>query len=716
MASQSTLVTTALQVPLGQLRPGHEAIRPVNIRVPSDGPDLAAMAANIADRLAAKRPPLIEPLLVVEGSKPRGRKAGGPLYYVCDGGRRLAALMRLREQGLVTDALTLPVVVHAWEEGLEVSTTAAVLAAPHHPVEQYEAFAALAAARGDRPEADTVAFLARRFAITPRRVRQILALGALAPEVRAAWREGRIDKATAEAFTATEDKGRQAALLAALEERGGRWELTPHAVRRELLAGRIRATGEIMDAVGIETYLAAGGTLTGDLFTADRYVADEALARRLHKQVRQALEESIRAEGWGYVFWADDARATGWWHWRKPDAAAPDAPVWTAEAAAERDRLKAEIVALDATAKAATAEPETDDGGEDDDWDDAGILAGDGDEDATDGPSLADQRNAAVRALQALTNAALRAAVPAEVKAGLAAILEWQRGSGGLRGRLLVHAGYVPPGLDQEAPAGDDGEPGDDDADGAEGEAEGLDDAGAASAPEPEPADLPRAALQALSLIANRAAAATLSGEPRLALAMLAAAWIARNSDWRTMHDKGRMAPLVVNIRGLGHGLADTDKGQADRRTFGQLVDELQSLPLSGRLDMLARLVGAALAIDEDTLAADRAPGRDRRVSRLAAQDLVERLPPATYERHCELLLAAEAEAVFAEWPKAALVAAIAEMDGEEAAAHAAKAKKAALVALVAERAKATGWLPQGLRGRRPPAGQEETAGQEEAA
>lgn len=690
-------------LPLSRLRPGHEATPPVNIRI-SGGPsgDIDKLASNIADRIKAGRPPLIEPLLVVEGPKPRGADR---LYYVCDGGRRLAALASLAEQGEIPGDIVLPVVEHDKAEGLEVSTTAAVMAAPHHPVEQFEAFAQLAAQlaalRGDRPEADTVDFLARRFAMTHRQVRQIRALGALAPEVRAAWRAGGLDRSLAEVFTLEPDHARQAQVLRDMTRSRG---LNVYSIRRALLAERPEIDDERVDMVGLDAYMAAGGTLSGDLFSDRRYILDVPLLDRLHQAAREGIAQRFRAEGWGYVFWDRDPEAAGHWRWTR--FAAPT-PVWTDAAMAEHDRLTAEIAALEASRKAAVAAMQDDDGEEEpeEDWED-----GDGEYDDADledeaedtspllAPTLSDQLQAARRHLARLEHEAHAAAIPMEARAGLAVILRWHNGRGAEPGHVIALYGYVPPGLDT---GGDDTEPDDaaDDGTPAAPEAE----------PEPETADLPRAALQALSDIANRAAAATVSGDSQLALAMLAAAWIARNGDRHTMHDMGRAAPIVISTKGLGHGRPAPDHDTRDKRTFGELVDEIAAMSAKARLSLLAELVATALAIDEDTLAADRMEGRDRRVSREAARMLIERLPVRTYERHAQLLLADAAEAVFVEWPKAALIAALREIDGDEAANHAAKGKKPAIVATVAERARKTGWLPPQLRGKREAAAVNET-------
>src|SRR3546814_14682874 len=55
--------------------------------------------------------------------------------------------------------------------------------------------------------------------------------------------------------------------------------------------------------VGTEAYHAAGGTITGDLFSAegDGYADDAELVQRLADEKMDALEVEARAKGWGEV-------------------------------------------------------------------------------------------------------------------------------------------------------------------------------------------------------------------------------------------------------------------------------------------------------------------------------------------------------------------------------------------------------------------------------
>lgn len=709
MAASASAVT----LPLAQLRPGHEANPPVNIRATDPAAaDIAPLAANIADRISAGDRPLIEPLVVVEGPKPRG---GARLYYVCNGGRRLAALLRLKDQGLITEALQLPVVIEAKAAGLEASTTAAVLAASHHPVEQFEAFARIARDKAGRPEAEVVGFIAQRFGLTARRVRQVIAIGNLAPEVRQAWKTGHITREVAEAFAVEPFQAAQSELLAGVRHRLD--YLSPAEVRRALLRDRVSSNSPEFLFVS-EAYAAEGGTLTGDLFTEERYVADPELLRRLIRNKRGAIADDFRRHGWGFVFWADQPEAMGWFNWQKLDRN----PVWTPEAEARAGVIRNEMAAIDASRRARENEEPDDDFEEDDAEvyadDDEGPFAQADEHEAEVPLLLADQRQALVDELAVLKTEAELRGFTAEDRACSAVVLGWN-------GRLIANPGRVPPGLAGEAESdGEDPAPED-----APGPA-----ASAAETPAVETAEagteFNRAARQSLSLIANRAAAATVAADVDLALSLLAAAWIARGDD---VHAPGNRAPLIVRDEGLRAGpagglIADLvaggggrpDRWQKDKRKahFAGLAMEIEAMPRTRRLELVAALAAAALDLSNDTLENRNNHYGQKNLSAEGIAAFMSRLPLKTFETNARLILAGsgEAEALFADWPKAALVQAVEEMDGEAAAASAAKAKKAALVTLVAERARATGWLPWSLRLASPTSTEVDVIDEQEAA
>jgi ParB family chromosome partitioning protein len=175
-----------------------------------------------------------------------------------------------------------------------------------HPLDEAEAFEAVARAHG-------LAAAARDFGLTEAALRRRLALAALSPNVKAAWRGGRLSLAAAEAFAADPAHAAQDALLAAPD--AASLLGSPLEIRRRLISRFIPASAAVARFVGLEAYVAAGGELVEDLFGAEPQCADPALLRRLAREKLAAEAQRLRAEeGWGFV--ADD--------WRGFDQAVPD--------------------------------------------------------------------------------------------------------------------------------------------------------------------------------------------------------------------------------------------------------------------------------------------------------------------------------------------------------------------------------------------------------
>ena len=668
-------MNSPLTVPLSQLVAGHEIDPPINVR--SAGRDnVADLAANILDRIRHERTALIYPLQAIEGDKPRGKARR---YVVSDGNRRLAALRKLAEDGAIDADYPVPIAVGPRVEARETSLTTAVMAAPLHPVDRYEAFVALDQDLAGRTEPERVAIIARRFGLRDKQVRQDLALGALAPEIRAAWRDDKLDRGAAEAFTAEPDLVRQAEILDAMEK--GHVYISPHSIRNRILKDQLTTSDDRIALVGLDAYTAAGGMLSGDLFSNIRVLQDRDLFDRLYHQQREAVRDRVAAEGWGLVVWTDDAPET--WRWQDHDVPL----IWTDEAAAERDRLTAIAngAATGATAAAAD-EPDNDDdfdegdGFEDDEYDDEFENPANEDDGAEAATDTADRPLApweARCALNDLTRRVFETSIADDDKPGLAAVLAWNGQS------IDVRRGKVHPGSPFATAA------------------EGAQATAGTEAPEAEqPASSPlsatRSSAQPLSEIATRAAIATIAGNADLALAVLIAAWLSRSpANPVDKHQDRNKAPLVVDIRPSPFApaaealedLARAERGFADR------LAQIMGLNRAGRLGLIAQLVAGAVDMTADTLRADTQAARDRRVSPQGAAALIAAMPKA-FRSTAAATLSAEAEALFAGWPKAALVAAIRDMDGDEAAERAAKGKRDSCIALCIERARATAWIP----------------------
>jgi ParB family chromosome partitioning protein len=223
-------------------------------------------------------------------------------YAPSDGGRRLKLLQGLAARGEIPADYPVPVSLrdrpHGEGEAMAVSLAVNLLRAPLHPVDRYEAFAALkAGGLSDKG-------IALRFGLAERQVRQSLALGRLAPEIRAAWRAGELGDddeeaaAVAAAFTLAADIEAQ---RAAFDDLRARYRLDPHEVRRALVPSSPAETRRFLALVGAEAYVAAGGRVVEDLFGDDLYVDDFALLKRLAGERLEAECAALRAAGWAHA-------------------------------------------------------------------------------------------------------------------------------------------------------------------------------------------------------------------------------------------------------------------------------------------------------------------------------------------------------------------------------------------------------------------------------
>ncbi|MBP2300930.1 ParB/RepB/Spo0J family partition protein [Azospirillum picis] len=183
---------------------------------------------------------------------------------------------------------------------------------------------AVAVARLVEQGADPAA-LATRFGRPLRTIRQRLALAALSPRVLAARRSDEITPAVAEALTLSRSHAQQDELLARVLD-----QTPPDAARyiRAILRRTRLPTANALPGVR-EAYLAAGGTLTRDLFDeADGGLVDDpALFLSCQRAALQAEVERRRAD-WGFVELRDGPDA---WNWRRAyrslapgDGASPD--------------------------------------------------------------------------------------------------------------------------------------------------------------------------------------------------------------------------------------------------------------------------------------------------------------------------------------------------------------------------------------------------------
>ena len=229
-------------IPLSQLE-----LSPDNVRkTPADASAFTELKASIAAHGLLEN-------LIARAMKPG--TDGIARYAVIAGGRRLAAMQALADEGALEEDHPVPCrMIGGIVAAEEVSLAENSVRAAMHPADQVEAFRRLADA------GSTAAAIAARFGVSERTVEKRLRLGNAAPVLLEAYRAGEIDLETLMAFAVTTDQARQNAVWETVSQQGyrpGAWQ-----IKRLLTEDRVPATSAIARFVGIEAYEATGGRST----------------------------------------------------------------------------------------------------------------------------------------------------------------------------------------------------------------------------------------------------------------------------------------------------------------------------------------------------------------------------------------------------------------------------------------------------------------------
>jgi ParB/RepB/Spo0J family partition protein len=180
---------------------------------------------------------------------------------ICGGGRRLQALVKLREDGRLDPGYTVPVLIRSRAEAIELSLAENLQRQDMNPADEFDAFALLLA-DGTRSPAD----VAKRFGFTERHIKQRLRLAALAPEILEALRAGEITLDVATEFAKTDDTAIQSKVFKAQQKAPSycRWNL--YNIRSALAAEGLTEDCAIFQYIDRKTYEKEGGGYVEDLF------------------------------------------------------------------------------------------------------------------------------------------------------------------------------------------------------------------------------------------------------------------------------------------------------------------------------------------------------------------------------------------------------------------------------------------------------------------
>ncbi len=224
-----------------------------------------------------------------------GAATGNYLVTIGEGRRQGLRLLAKRKQ--IKRTHPVKVVVDTENDAHEISLDENTTREAMHPADQFEAFKRLADEKGYGAED-----IAVRFGVTATTVRQRLRLGAAAPELIAAYRDGEIGLDQLMAFCLSPDQNRQRQVF----EQLGNFRPVP-AIRRAMTEAKVWAEDRRATFVGVEAYEAEGGSVLRDLFTEDGggWLEDPALLDRMVGDKLAGLAEEVRQrEGWK---WAEAA-------------------------------------------------------------------------------------------------------------------------------------------------------------------------------------------------------------------------------------------------------------------------------------------------------------------------------------------------------------------------------------------------------------------------
>lgn len=271
-----------ITVPLNRLKASPKNAR----KTPHSPATIEAFAASIKAK-GVLQPPVVE--IERDG---KGVPTGNYLVTIGEGRRQ--GLRLLAKRKAIRRTHPVRCIVDAENDAHEISLDENMTREAMHPADQFEAFRRLAVEKGYGPEE-----IGARFGVSAQVVRQRLRLGAAAPELMAAYREGALALDQLMAFCVSEDQDRQRQVFE---------QIGPHtpayAIRRAMTEAKVRVDDRRVRFVGVEAYAEAGGGVLRDLFTEDGggWLEDVVLLDRLVGEKLAGLADEARErEGWKWA-------------------------------------------------------------------------------------------------------------------------------------------------------------------------------------------------------------------------------------------------------------------------------------------------------------------------------------------------------------------------------------------------------------------------------
>lgn len=229
--------------------------------------------------------------------------------YVVAGNRRLKFLREIYADALATPVKTENIADYPgdWRD-VAMDTN---LALPPHLVERYEMIVRIA--KDDKLSEHEVC---ARYGMSESQYRRVMALGKMAPVVRQAWKDSKIDARTAQAFTLEPDPKEQEKVFNRLVKAARQWRdeegedlkfrIDPHDVRGAIVPPSQQHAAQLIAFVGLEAVRAAKLLKQEDLFGGDHIVTD---LRGLNKLVGDKMAAECKKLidlGWSWAVRKED--------------------------------------------------------------------------------------------------------------------------------------------------------------------------------------------------------------------------------------------------------------------------------------------------------------------------------------------------------------------------------------------------------------------------
>ena len=222
-----------------------------------------------------------------------GSLATGLRYAVEAGGRRFRALTLLVKQGKLETDAPIEVKVIDSAKAVEVSLTENVSQEPMHPADEFDAYRDLV------DQGQSFEVIAHKFGVTVVHVQRRLKMAQVAPELLALYRTGEATLDQIMALASTDDTERQVQVWKGLPTHNR----NAQAIKRKLSEDELPATDARVAVIGLDNYLAAGGSVRADLFCDEgsQYLTDPDLVDIMLADLLEQEAAKLRAEGWAWV-------------------------------------------------------------------------------------------------------------------------------------------------------------------------------------------------------------------------------------------------------------------------------------------------------------------------------------------------------------------------------------------------------------------------------